>query len=64
MVEISQLQNEALQKELKRRLLAYDKLFTFVNELATWDATCDNWYGLFQATRKQADKLIKEIQVT
>lgn len=63
MEKLSQLHNNALQKELNRRLLAYDKLFEFVNDIATWDATCDSWYGLFQATKKQANELIKQIQV-
>lgn len=61
MAEFSKMQNEALQKELKRRLEGYDKLFLFVNNLAAWDATTDSWYDLFRSYQRQAANLIKEV---
>lgn len=55
--------DDILQRELKRRLDAYDKMLMFVNDLADWNATCDSYYDLFTRYQQEAKQLRYDISV-
>ena len=52
---------KVLVNEIKRRLDNYEKLHTFVTELATWDGTTDSWYSLFKNYQAQAKSLVEKM---
>lgn len=59
---MSNYSDKALEKELKRRLDGYQVLFTFVTDLADWDATTDSWYDLFKNYQIRAKIVLDRVR--